>query len=504
MDSYKQSSYFSTIKSFCTRYPDLIFLRDFLGNPRRLNSPGRAAVLEFRAGSVPVRKIFDNVDALEDYFKNTRGRSCGHRLYLLEDISLEYVEAFGSYFWMDPYLFASQQNFTHWTSTRHDHGFPSKLPSTRRPDPLYTLHYYETIKLAKRPLGAATMNTFSNLTRRIERAKIDYPENNKDNIYMIRRNASFWSHKTGEGGWNGLMLVEPPIGDNVEITYKKKSRIERIPSEPYQKGYVDFSNWNRCSASSLKYEIVRGPPRTSMLDDIIYYWEEVASGDLIAAALNNPALSAVHLQKLVASNWLVLLEYIWAALSDLERTLWHFEDPTNENTEDLLARLNQTLAEGNRLRRRLSWYLDELEWTMRSLNITTDERDLNNKRQKDLSIGEDFKFIHARLHTCKQKVESLATVVTGLLSVCQGKISESVARTSAETATVSANEARLVSRLTVLAVIFIPLSFSASIFSMGGDFQPGGSRFWLYFAVSLPMLFLILGFVFLWRKASIL
>ena len=127
---------------------------------------------------------------------------------------------------------------------------------------------------------------------------------------------------------------------------------------------------------------------------------------------------------------------------------------------------------------------------MRSLSTAIDEQDLDNKRHRDSSSGKDFIFIHARLGNCKQKVESLATVVTGLLSVHQGEL--------------SANEARLVSRITILALIFIPLSFSASIFSMGGDFQPGGSRFWVYFAVSIPMLLLILIFVFLWRKTSIL
>jgi Mg2+ and Co2+ transporter CorA len=293
-----------------------------------------------------------------------------------------------------------------------------------------------------------------------------------------------------------------PIGDNVEVISGKMSRIETYPNEPYQKGYVDFSEWSNCSASALKDEIIRGPPRTSMLNDVAYYWEEVGSSDLIAATLKDGTLGAVHLQKLVASNWLVLLEYIWATLSELERTLNPFEDPRNENTEDLLARLNQTLAEVNRLRRRLSYYLEELESTMRGLSLTTGEQDPGDHGQTDTSISDDFRFVHARLCSFKQKVESLATVVTGLLSVCQGRISASLASTSAKTAIVSANEARLVSRLTVLAVIFIPLSFSASILSMGGDFSPGESRFWVYFAVSIPMLLLILGFVFLWRKAT--
>jgi len=71
----------------------------------------------------------------------------------------------------------------------------------------------------------------------------------------------------------------------------------------------------------------------------------------------------------------------------------------------------------------------------------------------------------------------------GTLSILQGRLSVA--------------EAKLVSTLTWLGLIFIPLSFSTTIFSMSGDFQPGGTRFWVYFAVAFPMLCLVLTFTFL-------
>ena len=306
MSSYKESSYYQTIESVCNRYPDLISFRDFLRKHQTPRAPrhshGRATVLELRAGGVVREDFRNNVNKLEEYFESTRKSTCKHRLYLLEDLSPEYVEAFGSHFWMDPCFFAAQEAIVHWTGTKHDNGFPQKLPSVRRPDPFYTLRYYETIKLAQRPPRKASIRVWSNLYQRIERAKLDFPENEEDKIYMVRRNASFWSRPTREGGWDGLMLVEPPVGNDVLIRFNKPWSPEHYPSKPYQKGYVDFSTWNRLSASSLPHKIVRGPPRTSIFDDIAYYWVEVASGDQITAAQNNPALSAVYLQKLVASN----------------------------------------------------------------------------------------------------------------------------------------------------------------------------------------------------------
>jgi hypothetical protein len=51
-----------------------------------------------------------------------------------------------------------------------------------------------------------------------------------------------------------------------------------------------------------------------------------------------------------------------------------------------------------------------------------------------------------------------------------------------------------VKRLTYVALIFIPLSWVASLFSIPGDFAPGQSKFWVYFAVSLPLCIAVITF----------
>ena len=60
----------------------------------------------------------------------------------------------------------------------------------------------------------------------------------------------------------------------------------------------------------------------------------------------------------------------------------------------------------------------------------------------------------------------------------------------------SNNQGRQVGYLTSIATIFIPASLVAAIFSMGGDFAVGGSRNWVYFAVSVPIMVLGLAAVF--------
>lgn len=48
-------------------------------------------------------------------------------------------------------------------------------------------------------------------------------------------------------------------------------------------------------------------------------------------------------------------------------------------------------------------------------------------------------------------------------------------------------QAQQVGYLTSLAMLFIPLSFVAAVFSMGGDFSAGASHFWVYWVIAVPM-----------------
>jgi hypothetical protein len=65
-------------------------------------------------------------------------------------------------------------------------------------------------------------------------------------------------------------------------------------------------------------------------------------------------------------------------------------------------------------------------------------------------------------------------------------------------ARISNGNAQSLSKITVLTMLFIPLSTVASIFSMGGDFLPGNSRAWVFWVVSIPVL-MMLAYLY-WRQ----
>ncbi|KAF3035513.1 hypothetical protein E8E11_002798 [Didymella keratinophila] len=61
-------------------------------------------------------------------------------------------------------------------------------------------------------------------------------------------------------------------------------------------------------------------------------------------------------------------------------------------------------------------------------------------------------------------------------------------------ARVSNSNAQSLSRLTMLTMLFIPLSTLASIFSMSEDFLPGQAKAWVFWVVALPVLAVLLLF----------
>jgi hypothetical protein len=42
----------------------------------------------------------------------------------------------------------------------------------------------------------------------------------------------------------------------------------------------------------------------------------------------------------------------------------------------------------------------------------------------------------------------------------------------------------------------VPVSLVSGIMSMGGDFTPGGSKFWIFFAVAAPIVAVVYMFLF--------
>jgi hypothetical protein len=161
----------------------------------------RASVLELSTGR-PVHKHFCSSIDLKKYLTSS-DQEAQNRLYILEDISTNYVEAFGSHFSIEPSFWARHLRTTRWeTSTTA--GKVSSLPSMRSGCHSWSLMYLEATYLEGPDLGKFHCPTAlfadTNLYRQVVMVQ---PGPFYDGIATVCRRASFWSRKNPAGGWDG-------------------------------------------------------------------------------------------------------------------------------------------------------------------------------------------------------------------------------------------------------------------------------------------------------------
>lgn len=259
--------------------------------------------------------------------------------------------------------------------------------------------------------------------------------------------------------------------------------VTHVPSYSYQGGYRDFTKWPASLDSVLPN--IRGPHRISLFDDISYYWTEVATSAEISLALTNPYNSTLFLRNIIASTWMNTNEYIQAILSELETKLWEIErmispELSHAEKDSYMDDFTIALNEVNTMRRRLTWFINEMKVNCEALGTSADLPDRSKQ-------SGDFVAIYDRLVSYQNWAERLMNVITTSVNLME--MEKSLA------------DSKSLARLTVLGFFFIPLSFIGTIFSMGGEFLVGQSKFWIYFAVSVPLNFSVFALAFgKWRK----
>jgi hypothetical protein len=238
-----------------------------------------------------------------------------------------------------------------------------------------------------------------------------------------------------------------------------------LSSELYMKGYEDFIDPPSFYAPM---DETAGPSRLALLDDLNYYWStamppgfDVKDPDVLSLAY--------FALKIAAGEW---VKYV-AVMSN---SIKEFEYSRREEPEFLkeIEKLDTDLRALQSWRRRTMSTKQKLSGILRLLDFYQ-----NSKIPRDIvaPLIEDYKYIEHNVSDCGARLENMLPTVTSLVQIVDSR------RSFAETANVS--------RLTVLALVFVPLSFIASLFSMNQDLGPGGIHFWIYFVVAIPVTFCV-------------
>jgi hypothetical protein len=249
-----------------------------------------------------------------------------------------------------------------------------------------------------------------------------------------------------------VILCDPQLHDPVSLGDLPLSK--DIDNNAFQGGYVDF-----LPPPSPERALSKPPhPHTSMMKDLCHYF--LNHSDLIPEKdWEIPLASSLFLKKILAAHHLQLVDYIKAMLPSLELRLTTAWVQEQDQWKSL-----QTIS------RRCGNYCDDIEDTLLSLGIPLSE--VQSKGTGDWKdCDKDFQYIYFRLKILKQRTDTLMQAMTGLASIAGNRQ--------------NLEEAKRVKRLNLLALLFIPLAYTSSLFSMQDNYAPNKGKFWVYWVCAL-------------------
>ena len=480
-----------------------------------LMTPGGARVVMLDASAIgrpqfKTRKFRDDRKLKEHLDSSSRDHG-RRRIYIMEGLGTDFVAAIGGHFWMDPTFWLRQERSCIWSNDFTPVSDALPPPSLIDPDTTFHVQYCELREFNKalesipcfcartrRHVGMTAPRQFTPKARGkgqdMLKSRNDATGEATGNTTtaILRRKASWWCEKNATaGGWDGksalsklphsqanqilvVILCDPQLSkmDNYpkERVYNSRTKgydlrdiedINKLENKPFQGGYVDFVPSERLQPGILPSKARH--PHKSMLDDLVYYYEHNAHL-LDEEEWNVPSNSAVFLKKIVAVHYLQLADYIKAMLPSLELKL----------TTAWVEEQEQWKALGT-ISRRCGNYRDDIEDALLSLGYplempAREGRQGNRTRNwKDCEI--DYQYAYLRLKVLKQRADNLMTSMTGLASIAGNRQ--------------NLEEAKRVKRLNLLALLFIPLAYTSSLFSMQDEYAPNKPQFWVYWVCAI-------------------
>lgn len=197
-----------------------------------------------------------------------------------------------------------------------------------------------------------------------------------------------------------------------------------------------------------------------MMRDLVHYFKN--HSELFSTNdWSEPTASSFFVKKIVAAHYLQLVDYIKAMLPSLELRLTTAWVEEQEQWKSL-----QTIS------RRCGNYRDDIEDTLLSLGYPFETVD-NARRADWKDCQKDFQYIYFRLKILKDRADTLMQSMTGLASIAGNRQ--------------NLEEAKRVKRLNLLALLFIPLAYTSSLFSMQDDYAPNKPSFWVYWVCALSV-----------------
>ncbi|RYN54348.1 hypothetical protein AA0114_g3838 [Alternaria tenuissima] len=523
-------------------------------------APGRCYCLEFKDDSVSVVEegVFESPSALRAYLKKksaTQSRTEKHRrLFILEDMEPDYVDALGHHLGVDPLVFSEQMNTWNFTDSW---SIPHRgLPSMSIPEQSFTLRYYELRTLLEpKSVDVLSLQTsFAVNRRRYERWRdIDIPSLGKPDRRhaFVRRCASFWTSQSSlsdgtpdDLGWDAVILVDPAFAATCAVPPAKPTKpdvpkFNGLPVDPSalktlddclilqaEEPFKSRSALWRAQDWGTPHSLQGTPHRSwpyhngcSTLAPLMF--SEVGMG----AKEANVGMFQRRRNLTSAMDEMV---FYWTKLATPDLIQKTNEKSSNsafyllkhvaQHWVNQLELMNTTIA-------RAEWFSDDYQakiddnlskqkWKNDLLKINEIAKDINymrrhlnhfwramclNLERLGVQLGSESVDRDASL-ALQGAQKDFLTIHTRMQPLrdraeALNSVSNDLANLRAAFRGVSDGEFSL--RLSLFASVVFPLTLLAGIFSMGDDFRPGKPQFYKLWAIGVPVCLVVaLGLVY--------
>ncbi|KAH7324861.1 hypothetical protein B0I35DRAFT_171114 [Stachybotrys elegans] len=263
--------------------------------------------------------------------------------------------------------------------------------------------------------------------------------------------------------WTCLILIDPPITNiitNIELSTSQKA----YPSRLLHGGLAGLLR----PVSFSEFKSGTGAPQldeTSMLECLLHFFR--ASPPRFKA--NHPITLSLcyYPMRVVLGHWNYYTHLMSRYFKFYEYALHDIENRVHDSD----------ITDLQRWRRRSMQSQHKLLLLTEFIHYWLQQERLDTSKQCWSLVLRDIKHLQSQLNHYNRSLERMIPVAASMVQLLDSRR--------------SMVEAANISRLTFIALVFVPLSWVASLFSMSDGYSPGDKYFWVYFVTAMPTLLVV-------------